>query len=216
MPAITTDNIANLQQLFQLLKGIVQAVRGRSLALGSAKDIWLGYRYSYETTKADINELALYCDRMRNLSGRDSITGHGYFEEYIGGDRFQFRCSIQAHMDDVIGIKSFVESVGLALDGYNSWDLIPYSFIVDWFLHIGDMLETARDRNYAMRLSPSVTWYSITHDYDLQDGTHICDYYRWHGANDMVDAMLPASILNHKSSSGETWVKRATDALCLI
>lgn len=46
-----------------------------------------------------------------------------------------------------------VESAGFALTLENVWDLIPYSFVLDWFIDIGGFLERADTRMRLMRLN---------------------------------------------------------------
>jgi hypothetical protein len=220
MPAITTNNIQNIQGILHVLRTVLSGIGGGQglvfTGVGSLRDAWLGYRYSYSTTKADIEELSQYIERMHDLSDADSIIGHGLYRVESGEASWVFRCALKVSLTDMTGILSEIERLGLALDGYNAWDLIPYSFVLDWFLHIGDMLEKARSRSYAMRLSPSAVWYSVTHDYDDSEGAQICEFYRFEGWNHMVDATLPASILDHRTAAGQTWVKRAADAFCLF
>lgn len=216
LPHIGTNNIANILTIYSFLGSCLNTYKAGRLVteVGTVKDAWLGYRYAYSTTKGDILELVSYCDRMRNFRKMKQVTGHGATRVAVGGSEYTFKCALSASVDDYLNIYNSVERYGLALDGYNVWDMIPYSFIVDWFLHIGDILETARSRNYAMRLKPSAVWYSMTHEFTNSFGCNQCDYYRWPGHVDF--SVLPSSILRHGGSSSTTWVKRAADAVCLL
>lgn len=40
----------------------------------------------------------------------------------------------------------------LAIDASNTWDMLPYTFVVDWFISIGDYLETCENREYLHNL----------------------------------------------------------------
>lgn len=221
LPAIETNNIANLMQLFGGLASLVSSITTSNFRLteiGSLSDAWLGYRYSYSTTKSDIEELVGYVDRMRTFSSLNVVTGHGSFSipGPDGNGRYTIRCSCQVHVDDYLGIYNFAEKYGIALDAYNAWDLIPYSFIFDWFFHLGDLLEKSRSRNYALRLSPSVVWFSITHDFVNVHGNRQSDYYRWHCHDLSFMTSLPSSLFETRQASTSTWLKRGADAIALL
>lgn len=223
LPQITTNNVQNLLEVFSILKRIVSAYGTGNLAkgvteVGSLSDAWLGYRYAYSTTRMDIEELASYVDRVRNIAHSSSLYSRGSYTYSDGHGDYIIRCSMEVPVKENSEALSLLERMGLALDGYNTWDLIPYSFVVDWFLHIGDFLEAARSRRYAERIRPSSIWFSITHDYANANGQHQCDYYRWQAEGSWWHrlATMPASMLSHSAARGTTWVKRGLDAICLI
>lgn len=220
LPSIETNNIQNLAMIVGILGAIVKTALNPSEGIvdsvGTIGDAWLGFRYGFNTTKSDIQELCGYVDRMRNLQSFDEVRSHGYTSWDTDSGHYNLHCSITVHPQDVLNIYSTIERFGLALDGYNLWDLIPYSFIVDWFLHLGDLLQDARSRQYAMRLHPSACWYSITHTFTNIHGCNQCDYYRWEGSADLSSAMLPASMLNEGGARGSTWLMRGADALAIF
>lgn len=216
LPAITTNNIQNLLQVFSSLAKLVTGGVGKYEGFGTLSDAWLGYRYSYSTTKSDIEELAMYVDRMRNFRSLNKVRGHGQYKVESEDSTWLIKCSLECSVDDYLGCYTDMERLGLALDGYNTWDLIPYSFILDWFFRIGDLLEIARSRNYAMKLSPSAVWFSVTHDFTNSLGYHQCDYYRWKQSSMDFVSTLPSSYLTDGSKSLSTWVKRGADALALL
>lgn len=219
LPAITTNNIQNAQAIVDLLKGIVKAAMpGGKLVdgLGSISDAWLGFRYVFNTTKADIQELSSYVERMRAFKQYDMRTVRSYgttsFESH--GITYVVKCSITVRTEDISGIYNAVERFGVALDAYNIWDMIPYSFMVDWFLHIGDLLEKARTRRYAMRLTPVDCWFSISYTFENNAGCIQNDYYRWRSNVDL--SQYPATLLRSEPKSGKTWIKRGIDAICIL
>lgn len=223
LPQITTNNIQNLLAVFGILKRIVTAYGTGNLArgvteVGSLSDAWLGYRYAYSTTQMDIEELASYVDRARNIARASSLFARGSHTYSDGHGDYLIRCAMEVPTEENSEVLSILERMGLALDGYNAWDLIPYSFVVDWFLHIGDFLEVARSRRYAERVRPSSIWFSITHDYTNAHGQHQCDYYRWQADGSWYYrlATMPSSMLSHTAARGSTWVKRGLDAVCLL
>jgi hypothetical protein len=214
LPQIKTNNIANLYTIFGGLKSLLTRNGLIYEGIGSLRDAWLGYRYGYQTTKADINEIAQYVDRMRNVRNLSQVTGHGVKHYTLGDKDYTFRCALCVSVDDYLGIYNEIERFGLALDGYNAWDLIPYSFVIDWFLHIGDLLEQGRSREYAMRLSSSTAWFSTTRKFKNKYGYEQTEYFRYRSAVDL--AQYPASMLGTASAKESTWVKRGVDAVCLF
>jgi len=48
---------------------------------------------------------------------------------------------------------SSIDSLGFAPTLENIWDLIPYSFVVDWFIDIGGLLERVDTRLRLLRLN---------------------------------------------------------------
>jgi hypothetical protein len=216
LPRIATNNIANIGQVFSTFASFVKGYSSIPSMLDALKDSWLGYRYEYLTTKSDIDEIVSFVDRISSVGSVDLITGHGKVTfPSKDGSTYTVRCSVTLPPTMYQDVQSWAERFGVALDGYNMWDLIPYSFIIDWFLPIGSMLETARDADYAARLSPSEVWYSITHEFINSFGCRQCDYARWRGAL-QAPAALPITIIPELSSSGKTWVKRGSDLFALF
>lgn len=54
---------------------------------------------------------------------------------------------------DLALVGAYFDALGLQLNPAILWDLVPFSFVVDWFVNVGDMLENLGKRN----LEPSVT-----------------------------------------------------------
>lgn len=218
LPVVKTNNIQNLFAVYDILKGFVTPfLNGDRLVqgVGSLGDAWLGTRYGLFTTKADIQEIVSVVDRCRNLRNGQTFRSYGISTYQTLEDTFYFKCSLTTQLTDVLGCYSELERLGLALDGYNAWDLIPYSFMVDWFLHIGDLLERGRDWSHALKLAPlSDTWFSMTHYFTNAHGCAQCDYYRWPGS--AFSVTLPSSMLSHQQAKGSTWVKRGVDALSIF
>lgn len=216
LPAITTNNIQNLLMVFGALKNLLTGNIGRLDSVGTIQDAWMGYRYGYSTSASDIRELASYVDRMRTFRKLSGVRGHGQYKWGSEDNQWLIKCSIECTSADYLNCYTDIERLGLALDGYNTWDMIPYSFIVDWFLRIGDLLEDARTRNYALKLTPSAVWFSVTHDYTNSAGCHQCDFYRWRARDLTFANTLPSSYLSDASASKSTWVKRGADAIALL
>jgi hypothetical protein len=211
-PAYEVNNIGNLMAAFDLLKSLMAGPE-KLLAKGMAKslaDAWLQYRYVYQTTAMDIRETAEFLQRSARVKGTN-IHCNGYATLKTGDASYIARCSVTLHPEDVTGVMSDEEQFGLALTAYNAWDLVPWSFVVDWFLHIGDRLEFYSRRNRAMKLNPGLCWYSLTKNYSDKDiGANVSFYHRWPGPKPTASGCF----VGH-SASTTTIVKRAADIFAL-
>lgn len=104
-------------------------------------DSWLKYRYVYNTTKSDVQ------DAMDKLS-KSVITGDNSLVHVVrsAGVDGSFSYFVKVKLTNKLqnGVAELHRSLrqyGLAITPYNIWDMIPFSFIVDWFLPIGTSLE---------------------------------------------------------------------------
>lgn len=166
------NQLGTILELSQTAVGLYKAVKTpmESLLnlLKAAKDpreLWLGYRYSYMTTKLDINsltELSQTIDTLQSLC-EDMFTLHG--SVYDDGSRFT--ATLQLPLSKVIGELTSLKAYGFDVSGADLWDIIPYSFIVDWFFRIGPLLEHFEQWGGSISVEPSEVWYSF---YNYSDG----------------------------------------------
>lgn len=210
------SNMSNAVNAIQLAAAGVSALkaiitRDVSASIGSLSDAWLAYRYSYGTTKADLEEAADLLQRSADLLFTDRIRCNGTVRREINAnDVVTARCSISLEASSLSNFKSTVERYGAQLDAYALWDLVPYSFIVDWFLDIGGLLEYARKQKFARRVSPTDCWCSIERRWINEFGCPEVYYHRWRGQ----PPVSASSYVSH-DPSGVTIVKRALDVLAL-
>lgn len=123
-----------------------------------ASNGWLAYRYAFSTTVMDIQEhraglkAALY-----QLSHFDKMILHSYASDTIDGWVCTFAMKARPRIHNSMQeawLKS--SAIGLQINTKNLWDLVPYSFVVDWFLPIGDMLSS---------LNRSVQWREVNYTF---------------------------------------------------
>lgn len=70
----------------------------------------------------------------------------------------RIKIAVEDEDSDFRALAHKIDSAGFALTLENVWDLIPYSFVVDWFIGIGDFLERCDTRMRIMKLDiPYVT-----------------------------------------------------------
>lgn len=196
------NNIANVADIISSLKSMSKGLT----KVGSAADAWLAYRYSYSTTKSDIIALDEFAHRLSALPS--AIKSNGYYKD----GEWEYRVAIEVASPYLASLVSFGEKWGLALDAVNAWDLIPYSFIVDWFLPVSELLERWQSQNFAMQLQQT-SWCSVRHEYVNEFGFNEIDYSRFLYDPHARFASVSRTSYGPKTS---TIVKRAIDVLALF
>jgi hypothetical protein len=73
--------------------------------------------------------------------------------DYSSSVEQRIKIAIDEEDSDLSRLAAKVDSMGFALTLENVWDLIPYSFVIDWFIDIGGFLERADSRMRLMRLN---------------------------------------------------------------
>jgi hypothetical protein len=141
--SVTGSNLKGLskKQLRTTLYEIGKS--GSKKAAKVASDAWLKYRYAYQTTKSDIeqyvtkvveSEKSIYADITPDQVIRGSIRVEG------GTCNVKMRL----HPNPFAGFDRMLinaDRVGLLPGLYNLWDMIPFSFVADWFSGLGDLFE---------------------------------------------------------------------------
>lgn len=160
LPVANVNSFTTVLETANVVKNLVTRNFGGISSLLNPKNAWLAYRYSYTTTKSDIDEYVKLTSRLTNIIKQDAITSHGY--AYSGSTS----CHCTAHYDPQTllpnSTRKFLEQYGLKLSLVNVWDMIPYSFVVDWFFHIGTFLQDLEDRGNMLDLVPTDVWYSFS------------------------------------------------------
>lgn len=173
LPKTANNTLQNVIEVINAIRSIKSGNLGKaaksflsSSAYEGAKSAWLMYRYQYNTTKMDFEEYKDLTYRLKNLQQIPKITIHGDFA--WGG--YQCRCSFDVNACDFIPhtLKEFLRAYGLYFKTADIWDDIPFSFIVDWFLHLGDVFTWLDAHEDAWNVRPSNVWYSWETSYDGQ------------------------------------------------
>jgi hypothetical protein len=125
----------------------------------TASDAWLSYRYVYNTTKLDVRELKSAFSRLDRLSRSDLVKVYG---QYTRGS-VVYRVGFHIDTAQIIptDVSTTLQRFGLELNLLNVWDMIPYSFVADWFLPIGSIIEYFQNLD-ACRYEPRDIWWSIS------------------------------------------------------
>jgi hypothetical protein len=122
----------NITSLFESLKDLIDDPKSWNRAVKFSQDAWLKYRYVYGTTKADADAAVDYFldEKWKSLTDRQVVRGQ--IELSDGTMRLKMRLRESADLS--LNIWNDFKSVGMFPDLYTIWDLVPYSFVVDWFV----------------------------------------------------------------------------------
>jgi hypothetical protein len=222
-PKLSDNSISNIIEVVGFIKALV--VDHKIEMPSSLSQLWLAYRYQYSTTKLDVQEAAKFVRRYTDLGGlARTISCRGIATHDIEGTTVTCRCSIDVTPKDVGILDRILRALstyGLTPDFYVIWDMIPYSFIVDWFLPVSDILATLdADAMYFSgeyyNLENVCFSLSYTRDLVTEDGSTVkCKCYtRWKGS-------IPPSLnslywLDAPSASSKTVQYRILDAASLF
>lgn len=210
LPEIEIGTLANV---LEVAGSIASFANNHSISIpktftGTMKEGWLAYRYAYTTTKMDILEYNEVTQRILALAKltRENITfrGKALFEGR------EYRCSASLPIENLLPkeCRDFLQKFGGSLSAAAVWDMIPYTFMVDWFFHIGDFLTLCQQWRRGLTLPFTETWYSEA--YTRDDGVHIFTRVK----DDGIYPKYPLST-QHKTSS-KTITMRCFDAVSIF
>lgn len=213
LPEVSANSVANVLELASGLSGIRGLVRnGTSKMLQLAKRIkdprnaWLSWRYVYNTTKMDLEDYQNVTRRLVNIAGAPTFKVHGFGD----GGYFTIRCVKQFRSSDFnvldYDTRRLLRTYGFKLSAYNAWDMVPFSFMVDWFTQIGPKLELAENWNKHYEFTPEDTWYSYRENF-----SHGFCYFRWHG----TDPSIPPTYVKRETSK-RTFFYRLADTVSIF
>jgi hypothetical protein len=216
LPINRTNNIANVMALINALVELVGAPylvvnlpKTAKQAFRSLSDAWLQYRYVFTTTVGDVEDMVDLA--LRGIDGPETFRSNGYYRTTIDGRTYTFKCSVRIKAESLRDLQSDLRQFGLELTAYNAWDMVPFSFILDWFLKIGNRLEFYEDRNLALKLVPyEDVWYSVAKQFETDYSVE--DYYvRWCGPRPYISP----TFVSDGDPKMKTLIKRAVDVLAL-
>lgn len=206
LPSATTNSIATV---LEAASSLSEAFKGNFGALvpSSAKDAWLFYRYQYTTSKLDVEEYIDATKRLAALAAMPGIRSDGT----ATCDGISCHVTIRVDPSAIIpnNVKEWLRSYGFELSWLNVWDMIPYSFVVDWFFHVGSFLEVMEKESWAYTLPIMEAWTSFTTFGPGAQRTYfrVPGYFR---------ANCPFLDYTQRGPSGKTIIKRFLDSIALF
>lgn len=163
-------------------------LRSSDKALRSLGGRWMEYRYAIMPliySFKDVNELLGTRDAVyRTERSRSFITG-GFTGEYDGSEGTYITLNSELSANVVSTVKLGYDRGALqrvvAQTAFNpfktGWELIPMSFVVDWFLNIGDAIASATSVNLASQTACCTSikrieaYESVLYDYTVDRST---------------------------------------------
>jgi hypothetical protein len=218
-PTLNDNTLSNLGEVAKFISDLV--IHKRITMPRSLSDAWLAYRYSYQTTRSDIEEAIDFVHRNMDLSALDTSNGllcYGKATTLYKDVEVTCRCRLRLVSKELEYFKQLwvtLYTYGLAPNLYVLWDMLPYSFIVDWFIPLGDVFAVV-DANAvyggeAYDIKDVI--FSLSYDNVVSDNTYHC-YSRW--LSGPLRRLHGAYWLDKPAARGETWLTRALDAASLI
>jgi hypothetical protein len=140
VPRLNDNSISTVMELTSFITNLV--VHHRIDIPKNLSDAWLQYRYAYSTGKMDAEEAVRFMKRQTSLGKWKSIKARGTYTINYNGVSITCRCTMRVKnrvLSTVGKVWKALCTYGLTPSFYVIWDMIPYSFIVDWFLPIGNV-----------------------------------------------------------------------------
>lgn len=221
-----SNNIANVQQVIDIIKTL-SSKSPKVIIKETLEDIsstelrknignaWLQYRYAYTTTRSDVEMHLELAKTLNQLSNSSYVTSHSS----ITDDRGTFSLSMDLQDREVKTLKGFtqmVKDMGLFPTASNIWDMIPFSFIIDWFGSIGDWAEF-----YSTKYLEDWECFDISnimlasrYEETIAHGDWLITFscYR----RNFIDPPSYSYYIDDASTSGSTVMKRIFDAGSLL
>lgn len=214
----TWDNgISNVAEIAEMLRNLKH---GKISIPKSWQDAWLKYRYVISTGVLDAQEAAkgLAKSKIKEaLAAYSPVPFYGTSTLSIDGVNIvcRVRIIVCSTMRDALS-KAYDQLLnwGLIPDLYLLWDLVPYSFVVDWFLPISDVLDIEDTKNQ-MADRFDISSYCVSLEYQREiDGYTVKNYSRW--AESAPPSLAGCYWFKQSGTSNKTLIKRVIDSAALI
>jgi hypothetical protein len=180
VPKLNDNSISNVLEIVGTIKSLV--LEHKIEVPDNLMEAWLSYRYQYTTTKLDVHEAMSYLRRAQH-DLRKGFSCYGRASGKITSDvTAVVKCKMSMKSRELSYLDNLISGLfryGLSPSSYVIWDMVPYSFIVDWFIPVGDILHGHdMDVMYNRIYDISDIWYSLSYD-NVVDGNVMSQYTRW-------------------------------------
>lgn len=159
-------------------------LRSSDKALRKLGGRWMEYRYALMPliySMKDVNELLNERDSIYNTERNSVNIVNGYVGEYdeSEGTFITLNSELSAKVTSVVKLgydRGALQRV-IAQTAFNpfktGWELVPFSFVVDWFLNVGDAITSATSLNLSSQtacctsVKRTEVYESVLHDYTV-------------------------------------------------
>lgn len=143
-------DIASLRSDLKTTFGLLSKLVSKSIAPSVIAKLFLAFYYGWRLLVLDLKSVSKAASDISALRSRyQKCSSHSTWE--IGGSTYRayFHCYYRRYANLSSQLDQFVSMFDLELNLGNIWDLIPFSFVLDWFIDLGDKLESL-DNYYQM------------------------------------------------------------------
>lgn len=214
-----SNNIANVQSLCSIAKSLLnmkssvgelaKTVAAKASDFrGAASDAWLSYRYVYSTTKSDVEEASRLIEQLSSDTG--FIRGQTAIGSSLASLKIRYAPYDNPMLNLLYSGLSGLQRLGLDPSLVNMWDMIPFSFIADWFIPIGDNLQRLADQKWAATM-PYQTECLASQKGTVQIGGWEYSVYHRFSYSPSYDL----AWVDDSTSTYRTWSKRVLDVIAL-
>jgi hypothetical protein len=219
---LNQNSTAVLIEAASFLTGLLQ---GKLRFPDSPQDAWLWYRYSFGTSVMDYEDYTKWVRQrashyMERLGKDFRYHLYGYSSLDVNGTNVECRCRIVCKENNSSSMKAILHlltEAGLDFNLADLWDLVPFSFIVDWLFPVGDVMQVEHDAKYFTEEYWNFDSITLSTKYSVVDpilGDMGTRYDRWVAS---TPPKIDASYwFSDDPVSGKTTCKRVTDLACII
>jgi hypothetical protein len=141
-------------------------------------DTWLEFHFGWSPLISDIGEFVkVFQQPIPKLRVKAVGSGYNHFISYSGANtyisQFATRCQLLADFWISNPNLNLADQLGFVNPASVAWELVPFSFVVDWFVNVGDIIASATDFAGVTFEQPTTTYLSDIH------WTHQVSYGYW-------------------------------------
>lgn len=125
------------KSVMSTLATIKQLGRGKMKAIAN---LYLSFHYGYSLFLRDTSSLLQQLDRDLSVSRCQASQTVSYPNGITVDARYQCYYRPYGQLSNML--KQLLDYSDLSLEVSNLWDMVPFSFVIDWFTNIGDILES--------------------------------------------------------------------------
>lgn len=141
------NNIKELKEWRQLVPPIKSLIAKHNIK--SLADLYLWWKYSYSTTKMDLEEYFRVFNEINKHYSSEQKQQTLSLSYAQNGGILRYNILVDSFLEPIWNAMGFEFNLG------NVWDAIPFSFVLDWFVKVGttlssiDAVSTAKNLKYS-------------------------------------------------------------------